>query len=333
MSAARPTPPRNPVTILAFEGSMEMSIVMARDLFHAGAVAQQHAEPATTIRPREQVLVATQDGEPVRTFSGSRYQPDCSIADVEHTDLIVVSGIWCEVEQLIAKHRITIDCLLEQHQRGAMIACLHTGTFLLAETGLLDNKVATVYWRMVDEFKSRYPNVILQPEKNITSAGKLFCSAGVTSGVEMGIYLLEKIWGVSIAAKVSRHFLMDIPRAPMEFQLALDQQKNHNDSRIHAAQQWLESNFSSDFLLDEVADKVGLSLRSFRRRFKDATGETPMHYLQRIRLETAKQLLTTSTLGVDQIGFRVGYEDASYFSRLFKQKLNITPGEYRANST
>jgi len=331
MSIARPTPSRNPVTILAFDGSMEMSIVMTRDIWHAGAVAQQHADPSATISPSEQLVVASQDGETVRTFSGSLFQPDRSIADIGQTDLIIVSGIWCEVEQLITKHRPTVEWLLKQHQQGAKIACLHTGAFLLAETGLLDNKAATVYWRMVDEFKSRYPKVILQPEKNITSAGNLFCAAGVTSGVEMGIYLLEKFWGVSVAAKVSRHFLMDIPKAPVEFQLALDQQKRHSDARIQTAQQWMESNFSSDFLLDEVAEKVGLSLRSFRRRFKDATGETPMQYLQRIRIETAKQLLATSTLGIDQIGYRVGYEDASYFSRIFKQKLNVTPGEYRAS--
>ncbi|SDU20174.1 transcriptional regulator, AraC family with amidase-like domain [Pseudomonas pohangensis] len=333
MRTVRPTPRRNTVTILAFDGSMEMSVVMTRDMFHAGAVAQQHAEPSAVVSPGKQVVVASQDGDPVRTFSGSMYQPDCSMTDIDSTELVVVSGIWCEIEQLIIRHRTTVEWILKQHQQGARIACLHTGAFLLAETGLLDNKVATVYWRMIEEFKSRYPKVILQPEKNITSSGNLFCSAGVSSGIEMGIYLLEKLWGVSVAAKVSRHFLMDIPRAPVEFQLALDQQKQHKDSRIQTAQQWLESNFSSDFLLEEVAEKVCLSLRSFRRRFKDATGETPMQYLQRIRLETAKQLLATSTLGVDQVSYRVGYEDASYFCRIFKQKLKVTPGEYRANMT
>jgi len=311
---------------------MEMSVVMTRDMFHAGAVAQQHIDPTVVSRPAARVLVASQDGKPVRTFSGSVYQSDCSIADIHKTDLIVVSGIWCEIDQLVAQHQATVDWLRKQHQQGATIACLHTGAFLLAETGLLDNKVATVYWRMIDEFKSRYPKVMLQPEKTITSTGKLFCSSGITSGIEMGIYLLERLWGVPVAARVSRHFLMDIPRAPVEFQLALDQQKQHTDSRIQLAQQWLETHFSSHFLLEEVAQKVGLSLRSFRRRFKDASGETPMQYLQRIRIETAKQLLTTSNLGIDQIGYRVGYEDASYFSRVFKQKLHVTPGEYRAQT-
>lgn len=319
-----------PVTILAFDGSMEMSIVMSRDAWHAGAVALHNAEPASSRKPAEQIAVASQDGKPVRTFSGTTYRPDCSMMEIEHTDVIVVSGIWGKVDQLIANNRAAADWLARQHQAGAIISCLHTGTFILAETGLLDNKVATVYWRMIDEFKSRYPSVILQPEKNITSADNLYCAAGIASGLELGNYLMEKTWGVEVAAKVSRHFLMDMPESPVEFQLALDQQKRHNDSRIQSAQQWMESHFSSDFLLDEVADKVGLSLRSFRRRFKDATGEPPMQYLQRIRLETAKQLLATSILGVDQIAYRVGFDDASYFSRLFKRKAGVTPSEYRA---
>ena len=221
--------------------------------------------------------------------------------------------------------------IADQHQ--AIISCLHTGAFILAEAGLLDNKVATVYWRMIDDFKTRYPKVILQPEKSITSADNIYCAAGITSGMELAGYLMERVWGVEVAARVSRHFLMDIPESPVELQLALDQQKRHNDSRIQAAQQWMEANFSSDFLLEEVADKVGLSLRSFRRRFKEATGDPPMQYLQRIRLETTKQLLATSILGVDQIAYRVGFDDASYFSRLFKQKLRTTPSEYRAQQS
>ena len=322
---------RVPVTILAFDGSMEMSIVMSRDSWHAGAVALRNAEPTAATDPSEQIVVASQDGDPVRTFSGTTYRPDCSMMEIEQTDVVVVSGIWGKVDELIASNRAAVDWLASQHQAGAIISCLHTGTFILAETGLLDNKVATVYWRMIDEFKSRYPRVILQPEKNITSAGNLYCAAGIASGLELGNYLMEKLWGPEIATKVSRHFLMDIPESPVEFQLALDQQKRHNDSPIQSAQQWMESNFSSDFLLEEVAEKVGLSLRSFRRRFTDATGEPPIQYLQRIRLETAKHLLVSSTLGIDQIAYRVGFEDPSYFSRLFKQKLNVTPSEYRSN--
>ncbi len=331
MRPSQPTPARIPVTIMAFDNSMEMSIVMARDMWHAGALALQNTDPSSAFDPDKLVAVVSQEGNPVRTFNGSMYQPDFPMEEIEHTDLVVVSGIWCSAEELIARNRAATEWLARRHREGAIISCLHTGTFILAESGLLDNKVATVYWRMIDEFRSRYPRVILQPEKNITSSGKLYCSAGIASGMELGIYLMEKIWGVEVAARVSRHFLMDIPETPLEFQLAFDQQKRHSDERIQAAQQWMEANFSSDFLLEEVAEKVGLSPRSFRRRFKDAVGEPPMQYLQRIRIETAKHLLATSALGVDQIGYRVGFEDASYFSRLFKQKTRATPGQYRAS--
>lgn len=305
---------------------------MARDTWHAAAVALHQSDPTLSSRPSDMVVVASQDGKPVHTFSGSEYEVDCSIQEIEQTQLIVVSGIWGRVADLIASNRPAVDWLSRQHEAGAIISCLHTGTFLLAESGLLDGRVATVYWRMVDEFKARYPKVILQPEKGITSADNIFCSSGISSALEMGSYLMEKTWGVEVAAKVARHFLMDIPDSPVEFQLALDKQRQHKDLHIRAAQQWMESNFSSDFTLEEAADNVGLSVRSFRRRFKDATGDSPMQYLQRIRIETAKQLLATSTLSVDQIAYRVGFEDASYFSRLFKRKIKTTPRDYRANS-
>lgn len=213
---------RVPVTILAFDSSMEMSIVMSRDAWHAGAVALHNANPKSATDPAEQIVVASQDGNSVRTFSGAIYQPDCSMAEIEHTNVVVVSGIWGKVDELIANNRAAVDWLARQYQAGAIISCLHTGTFILAETGLLDNKVATVYWRMIEEFKARYPRVILQPEKNITSADNLYCAAGIASGLELGNYLMEKLWGVEVAAKVSRHFLMDIPESPLEFQLALD---------------------------------------------------------------------------------------------------------------
>jgi len=299
-----------PITILAFDGSMEMSIAMARDAWYAGAVARQNSDPSLAIDPAEQVAVATHDGSPVTTFSGTLYQPDCAMSEIERTELVVVSGIWGKVEELTSNNRPAAEWLAGQHQQGAIISGLHTGAFILAEAGLLDYKVATVYWRMIDDFKARYPKVILQPEKSITSADNIYCAAGITSSLELAGYLMEKVWGVEVAARVSRHFLMDIPESPVEFQLALDQQKRHKDSRIQAAQQWMEANFSSEFLLEEVADRVGLSLRSFRRRFQTATGDPPMQYLQRIRLETAKQLLATSILGVDQIAYRVGVDDA-----------------------
>tara|TARA_Y100001001_G_scaffold164820_1_gene199249 strand:- start:7505 stop:8509 length:1005 start_codon:yes stop_codon:yes gene_type:complete len=315
------------VAILAFDGSMEMSVALARDIFYAGAVALRHQ--GVPGQSEKRVLVASETGKPVTTFNGSLLQPNCSIDELDQPELIIVSGIWDGVETVVEKYRKTVDWLRGQAKGGARIACLHTGTFLMAETGLLDGKSATIYWRMVDLFRNRYPRVILQPEKNLTVAENLYCSSGVFSGFEMAMYLIEKLWGMHAASRVSRHFMMDAPKPSAEFELAMTAKKQHDDKKVKLAQEWIENNFSSNFLLEELADRLGLSLRSLRRRFKEATGETPMQYLQDVRLETAKQLLTSDILSVDQVGYRVGYDDRSYFSRLFKQKTKLSPGEYR----
>ena len=318
------------VAILAFEGSVEMSITIARDIFCAANMITQKRQASGQKTHEGYVYVATQDGEPVRTFSGVTLVPDMSVSELDAPDIVIISGVWSKFGKFLSTQGRVIDWLRGQHSRGTTIASMHSGAFLMAEAGLLDSKVATVYWQMEDEFRARYPNVILQPERKITSTGNLYCSAGISSGLEMAIHLIERIYGISCAQRVSESFLMDIPRQTPEFQLVFDAMKQHTDTQVLDAQQWLESNFSSNFLMDEVADKVGLSHRSFMRRFKKATGDTPLAYLQRVRIETAKELLHNSSYSVEEIGYRVGYEDASYFSRLFKQRVELTPGEYKA---
>jgi transcriptional regulator GlxA family with amidase domain len=190
------------VTIVAFEGSVEMSITIARDMFCAANKAQRKIDSRKGSPAENLIVVATQDGKEIRTFSGSVFKPDAAIADIEHTDLIIISGMWSNVDMFLANHQRVVEWLKRHYERGTLIACMHTGAFLLAEAGLLDGKVATIYWQMVDDFRARYPEVILQPERNITSADNLFCSAGIGSGLEMAIYLVERIFGVGVAQKV-----------------------------------------------------------------------------------------------------------------------------------
>ena len=300
-------------------------------MFYAASMVVQKKLDLKDSNKQQLVEVASQDGEVIRTFSGSTFKPDTAINGIKHTDLIIIPGIWGDIDAFLAKHQHLIEWLKQQYQQGALIACMSSGTFLLAETGLLDAKSATTYWRMVDQFRARFPKVILQPERKITSADNLFCSGGIGSGIELAIYLIERIWGIDVAQKVAQNFLMDMHREAPAFQLVFDQQKRHEDKLILQAQQWLEANFSADFLLEEVADKIGLGLRSFMRRFKKATGDTPLNYLQRIRVETAKELLEHSAMSVDEISYRVGYEDTSFFCRLFKRNTNSTPSEFRSN--
>ncbi len=317
------------VTILAFKQSLAMGVAMSQDIFFAASLALKKKLGNSSVNPVDMVEVVTQDGGKVRTFNRSEIQPNRSIEDVKQTDLILVAGFWGEVDPFLKHHQPAIDWLRQQNDQDAIIGCLATGTFLLAETGLLNGKVGTVYWRMVDKFRQKYPKVILQPERAITAAGNLFCSAGVSSGCNLSIYLIERIWGLEIAQKVSKNFLMDIHPEPSISSLVFDGQKYHEDLQILEAQNWIEGNFSSNFLIEEVAHKFGMSLRNFARRFKKATGDTPIQYLQRIRIEIAKDLLKNDPLSVEQISFRVGYEDVSFFCRLFKRLTALSPSDYR----
>jgi transcriptional regulator GlxA family with amidase domain len=194
---------------------------------------------------------------------------------------------------------------------------------------MLDGKKATIYWQLADQFRERYPRVVLQPERLITCEDNIYCSAGIASACELCTFLIEKIWGIDIAQKVAHNFLMDVQQVQQDFRLSFDTQKEHSDSSILSAQQWMETNFSTEFLLEEIADRVGLGLRSFMRRFKKATGDTPLQYLQRIRIGVAKELLTTSVLSVDEVSYRTGYTDVSFFCRLFKRHTGVTPGGFR----
>ncbi len=306
-----------------------MSVALSRDLFVAAGMGARQPTEHGDQAARTVVEVATIDGAPVRSFSGAALHADRAINEISNTDLIIISGIWGDVEPFLDRHRPVIAWLEQQHGRGALIGCLSTGTFLLAETGLLEGRPATIYWRMVEQFRARYPGVILQPEGSITAADNLYCSAGVSSGLELTLHLIERIWGVVAAQKVSRNILMDLHQQHPEFPLAFERRKLHGDRQVLMAQQWMEMNFSADFLLEEVADKVGLGLRSFMRRFKAATDDTPIGYLQRVRLEIAKEMLRHTSFTVDEIGHRVGYEDISFFSKLFKRGTGQSPSEYR----
>lgn len=313
------------IAIIAFDNSIEMSISLARDLFFAASEAA-HKRLAVA---KSNIVTVSQSGQEVTVFNGSRYAVDQAIKDVQHCDLVIVSGVWGDIEPMLAQNQETLQWLKQQHKQGATIAAMSSGAFLLAEAGLLDGKTATIYWRMEDSFQQRYPKVVLQNEKAITGSDRLYCSSGIGSGTELAVFLIEKLWGLAIAETVSRNFLMDIPAVSRDYMLSLSSYQQHNDDAIHQAQRWLESNFSTEFLMCELAEKYNMSLRSFMRRFKLASGITGLAYVQKVRMENAKHLLTAAKLSVDEIAYRVGYQDAGFFNRVFKREVGQTPGDFK----
>jgi transcriptional regulator GlxA family with amidase domain len=254
--------------------------------------------------------------------------PDGSIYDVENTDLIVVSSIL-DIDRTMRDHGEVIEWLHHHYRRGTHIATICSGAFVLAETGLLDGKTATTHWAFADEFQRRYPQIELRPERLITDEGDLFCSGGYNAGTDLSLYLVEKYCGHEVGLQSSKSLISDMGRTSQSPYAIFQHQKNHRDDQILAVQEWIEDNFDKNFNYDSLAGNSGMSRRTLERRFKTATGETPLTYQQCIRVEAAKHMLEDGNRSFDEITYQVGYEDSSSFRKVFIKQTGLRPTEYR----
>lgn len=205
---------------------------------------------------------------------------------MQDTDLIVVSSIL-DIEKTLGIQSEVIDWLKDHYSRGSHIATICSGAFVLAETGLLDGKTATTHWAFADQFKKRHPQIELKSEQLITDEGDLFCSGGYNAGIDLSLYLVEKYCGHEVVLQSSKSVISDIGRTSQAPYAIFQSQKNHRDKQILAVQEWIEDNFAQSINYDRLASRNAMSRRTFERRFKAATGETPLTYQQRVRVETA----------------------------------------------
>tara|TARA_B110000444_G_C18814644_1_gene584472 strand:- start:1168 stop:1878 length:711 start_codon:yes stop_codon:yes gene_type:complete len=223
-----------------------------------------------------------------------------------------------------------MNWLVEQYAAGSILCSIVTGSFFLAEAGLLNGKPATTHWRFFDEFKKRYPDIKLQRKRFITSDEKLYCTGSVNAVRDIMLHFVEQLYGESIANEIARQFTHELKRSYESLLLNEDQQRSHHDEEIIKIQEWLEQNYQTDVVISDLAEKFKLSARSLNRRFKLATNSSPLQYLQGTRIKHAKELLKQSNLAVSEVADMVGYQDASYFTSRFKKATAVTPIEYRS---
>jgi transcriptional regulator GlxA family with amidase domain len=277
-------------------------------------------------KPLFDTKTVTIDGNPVNTVDGLEIKPDASIYDIADSDTIIIAPT---ANPLQFPSNESIPWLKKSHARGTHIASICTGAFLLAETGLLDHKTATTHWGFTKEFKRLYTKVILKPEKIFTDEGDLFCSGGANAGGDLCLYLLGKYSGKEAAFQTARALLMDVDRKSQSPYSVFQYDKSHGDEIISNIQDWIEKQYNNEIRVDFLAKKAGMSRRTFERRFKNATGVSPIQYLQIVRIETAKQLLEKGHKTFDEITYHVGYEDSSTFSRVFKDRTGLSPNAYK----
>ena len=315
------------VTILGMKNTMSSTITGPMDVFYQAGFMWNYFK-GETIQPYFKVNVVTTTGEPFKCLNGVRIIPDGAIDDLQDADLILVSSIM-DIDKTLREQGEVIDWLRDRYRNGAHIATLCSGAFVLAETGLLDGKTATTHWGFAEQFQKRYPQIHLKPERLITDEGDLFCSGGYSAAIDLCLYLVEKYCGHEVALQSSKSMVADIGRTSQAPYAVFPYRKDHPDQQILAVQEWIERNYDKPFTYDALARESGMSRRTMERRFKTATGETPLAYQQGFRVEAAKRMLESGLQSFDEITYEVGYEDSSTFRKVFFKQTGLVPTAYR----
>ena len=318
------------VTIVLLDGGYSSTAIGPIEVFHSAGVVWNwlHGEE---VKPRFRVRVASLDGKKVTVVHSLGLVPECSIADIKHTDIIIVPAPGWDLLDEIARNSALVPWLKKWHGRGAYIAGVCSGVAFLAECGILDGKQATTHWGVAEVMRARYPKVNWKTEEFVTEDGKLFCSGGVYASIDLSLYLVEKFCGHEVALQCAKSLLLSMPRSRQSGYAVVPLSRPHADEKIRKAEEYLQKHFDRAVSIGDLADRAGMGARNFIRRFKAATGHLPGAYLQTLSVSAAKEMLEEGALSIQEICAKVGYEDAAFFRELFKRHTGMTPAEYRHN--
>ncbi|WP_199609739.1 GlxA family transcriptional regulator [Flocculibacter collagenilyticus] len=264
----------------------------------------------------------------VKGHGGIKLYADHAYHDDVQCDLIVVAPMWGNPRVGVKRNPELREWLSKQYSGGARIVATGTSVCFLAELGLLNGLVATTHWYYFEHFKRFYPNVELNTHQFITHAKGLYCAGSINSLSDLVLYLIRERYGQHIAGIVERHFSHEINRI-FEQPYFTKGGLQHHDEEIIAAQEWAMSCWNEDFSQKRWSEQVGMSERTFSRRFKQSTGMTPLNWLREVKMQKARELLRATNLTIEAIAEHTGFLDAAYFSRLFKKLVSISPKQYR----
>lgn len=254
---------------------------------------------------------------------------DRLISEVRKTDLVFVPALIGDMQHGLEINKDFIPWIIRQYRQGAEVASLCIGAFLLASTGLLNGKKCSTHWRSANLFRSMFPEVELVDDRIITEEHGLYSSGGANSYWNLLLYLLEKNTDRETAIVASKVFAVEIDRKSQSPFIMFNGQKGHEDEPVKKAQEFIEANISDRITVEDLAFKFAIGKRNFERRFKKATNNTPVEYMQRVKIEAAKKCLETSRKNVTEVMFDVGYSDTKAFRSVFKKITGLSPIDYR----
>jgi len=316
------------VTVLFLDGTFSSTAVGPMEVFrHAGYLWNMLT--GKPLAPRFRVTTASVDGRAVRCDGPVLIQPTAALRDIRRTELIFIPSTGISLDDVVERNAPVLPWLRRWHERGAAIASVCSGVSLVAAAGFLDGRRATTHWALAERFREKYPRVRWMPELMVTEDGPFYCGGGVNAALDLSLYLVEKFCGHEIAMQSAKALLIDTPRAWQAGFAIVPLKTEHSDDSISAAQEWLHQNFHQTFPLEAPARRVGMSQRNFVRRFKQATGDSPLIYLQKLRVAAAKRLLESDHRTMQEISDAVGYQDVAFFRKVFHRHTGVSPSGYR----
>lgn len=254
---------------------------------------------------------------------------DRLLKEVQKTDLIFVPALFGDMASAIAKNKAAVPWIVDQYNKGAEVASLCVGAFLLASTGLLNGKKCSTHWGFQNEFREMYPDVEVVEGSIVTEEKRIYSSGGANSYWNLLLHLVEKYTSRETAILASKYFAIDIDRESQAAFAMFKGQKEHNDKEILKAQEYIEKNIHEKTPTDELAKISAIGRRTFERRFKQATNNSVLEYIQRVKIEAAKRQFETNRKNINEVMYDVGYTDTKAFRDLFKKITGLTPVEYR----
>lgn len=321
------------VLILAVPESAGSTLYGLVDVLSAAGNLWQELVRDSSRQPGFQVRIISLDGRPMNCGNDIPIHPHCSIADDPPAEILILPELWLGPDESIrGRYPDLMRWIRRCHERGLEIFSACSGSLLLAESGLLDGCAATSHWGYRELFERDYPKVEFHPEPNLViadDAGRIVTAGGTTSWHDLALHIIARHISPAEAARIARVYLLkwhgegQLPFTP------LVKRTLHADTAVRRGEEWLAANFQDSRAIANVVTMSGLPERTFKRRFRNATGVSVKDYLQNLRIEEAKRLLETSRASVEAVSWAAGYEDVSFFRRLFKRLTGVTPTAYR----
>lgn len=256
-------------------------------------------------------------------------KPHTNISEIRKTDLIVIPSLNHNYDATVKRNKLMVEWIAAQHRKGAEVASICTGAFLLAASGLLDGRSCSTHWSAAGDLRVKFPEIDVKMGEVITDEKGIYTNGGAYSFLNLIIYLIEKFYDRETAIYCAKVFQIEMDRQSQLSFVIFKGQKHHQDDLIRKAQEYIESHPHEKISIEDLSSKFAVGRRNFDRRFIKATGDTPLEYSQRVRMESAKKAFETSIKTVHEVMYDVGYSDAKAFRDVFRKITGYSPLEYR----